>query len=77
MILVEPSSLRLDDYLCSNDVHLMPLFSLNISIAARMDETRSEVFNLIRSSLKVQVDPCESFSGVEHGKTSPNYQQMM
>jgi len=77
MILVEPSSLRLDDYLCSNDVHLMPLFFLNIYITARMDETRSGVFNLVRSSLKVQVDPCESCSGVEHGKTSPDYQPMM
>jgi len=77
MILVEPSSLRLDDYLCNNDVHLMPLFFLNISIVAWMDETRSGVLNLIRSSIKIQVDPCESCSEVEHGKTSPDYQPMM
>ena len=76
MILVDPSSLRLDDYLCNNDVHLMCLFSW-IYIVAQMDETISGVFNLIRSSLKVQVDPCERCFGVEHGKTSPDYQPMM
>jgi len=39
-----------------------------------MDETRSGVFNLVRSSLEVQVNPCERCSGIEHGKTLPNYQ---
>ena len=38
-----------------------------------MDETRYGVFNLVLSLLKVQVDPCERCSGVEHGKTSPDY----
>ena len=32
---------------------------------------------LVQSSLGVQVDPCEKCSGVEHGKTSPDYQPMM
>ena len=43
----------------------------------RLLETRSGVFNLFRSSLKVQVDPCEKSFGVEHGKTSPDYQPIM
>jgi len=46
-------------------------------LVAQMDETRSGVFNLVRSSLEVQVNPCERCSGVKHGKTLPDYQPMM
>ena len=34
-------------------------FCIPQHIATRMDETRSEVFKLIQSSLDVQVKPCE------------------
>ena len=72
---MDTSSFDLDDHLIGNDVHWM--FYIPEYIAAQMDETRSEVFKLNQSSLIVQVDPCEKCFGVEHGKTSPDYQPMM
>ena len=49
---------------------------LNIS-HPRWTKLDSGSSKLVQSSLRVQVDPCEKCSGVEHGKTSPDYQPMM
>ena len=42
-------------------MYISNVFISWIYIAARMDETRSGVFNLFRSSNDAQVDPCENF----------------